>query len=132
MLASGELITLILLSLGICSTKRVGLITFSLYSATLSGRGIDAIATEDAPFFLSLSRLDLSDNRCARPPPARPPPTARPPARPRLGYRRDGDAWPHLLWYSGGQGVVGCKYDTPHSYPLEGGLLVLIGVRGVG
>ena len=26
---------------------------------------IEAIATEDAPFFLSLARLDLSDNRCA-------------------------------------------------------------------
>ena len=50
-----------------------------VYSATLSGRGIDAIATEDAPFFLSLSRLDLSDNRCARPPPARPASPARTP-----------------------------------------------------
>ena len=56
-----------------------------VYSATLSGRGIDAIATEDAPFFLSLSRLDLSDNRCARPPPARPasPPRALSPSRAR-------------------------------------------------
>jgi hypothetical protein len=36
-----------------------------VYGAKLTGKEIEAIATEDAPFFLSLARLDLSDNRCA-------------------------------------------------------------------
>ena len=35
-----------------------------VYGAKLTGKHIEAIATEDAPFFLSLARLDLSDNRC--------------------------------------------------------------------
>ena len=36
-----------------------------VYGAKLSGKDIEGVATEDAPFFLSLARLDLSDNRCA-------------------------------------------------------------------
>lgn len=35
-----------------------------VYGAKLSGKEIQDVATEDAPFFLSLARLDLSDNRC--------------------------------------------------------------------
>jgi hypothetical protein len=36
-----------------------------VYGAKLGGKNIEGVATEDAPFFLSLARLDLSDNRCA-------------------------------------------------------------------
>lgn len=35
-----------------------------VYGAKLTGKEIEAVASEDAPFFLSLARLDLSDNRC--------------------------------------------------------------------
>lgn len=34
-----------------------------VYGATLSGRGIGAVAVEDTPFFIALTELDLSDNR---------------------------------------------------------------------